>query len=225
MKTRLGKATLDGIVYTMSALVPDDDLEGRIQGAMVSGGTGLGDGTHLLSWDDFTRHGDMTGVLLEPQPLTAVYLGAFLDGPARQALLTWWSSTTSLDNHPRVEAHHMTLAFNPSPERIAQVHLGEEVLLRPVLAAWTDSIQVVRVEGDHPLGGSYAPLVDSGLPHITISLADGAQPKLSLGVLRGIGTAGSGVSDLLPTSPGPLLRARIGIFTSGGRISYQADLR
>lgn len=73
--------------------------------------------------------------------------------------------------HPFVHAHHMTVAFNPTIERMEHYRpmIGQELRLKVIGVAEDEKGQAVRVEGPS----------ENANPHITISCADGVPAKYS----------------------------------------------
>lgn len=75
--------------------------------------------------------------------------------------------------HPNVYAEHMTIVFNPTEEQEQQLvpYCGKQVNFTVTGYAEDDKGQAVVVSGVDRLGG--------GIPHITISCADGVKPVYS----------------------------------------------
>lgn len=73
--------------------------------------------------------------------------------------------------HPRVYAHHVTMAFKPEPEVLAkyQQMAGQRVRIPVTAYAVDDKAQAVLVGADS----------ENEFPHITISVAEGVSPVYS----------------------------------------------
>lgn len=125
------------------------------------------------------------------------YVGAMLEDPEK--LLSWWENNIG-SLLPNKYAHHMTIKFAPSEERVAQTPVGDRVFLDVVGYAENDNIQVVVVQ---PIG------VDSDnlIPHVTVS-TDGTPPVKSNILLNG------GFTPI----QGPKLKARIGLFVDNKEV-------
>lgn len=84
--------------------------------------------------------------------------------------------------HEVVHDHHMTLAFKPSDQCRAATPHGEPVSVRVVGMACDHRIQAAVVEiVSGPIDASW---VVSGIPHVTISCAEGVRPVESIALLR-----------------------------------------
>jgi hypothetical protein len=125
-----------------------------------------------------------------------VYAAVFLDESSRQELLEWWSERVG---HvlPKLYAHHMTVAFKPSPEALAALPLGEPATVHVV--GWGDDgqAQAVVVQANIPSANP--------VPHVTVATAEGVSPAHS-NTLLSDPTAWSVVYD------GPVLRGVVGTF-------------
>lgn len=91
-----------------------------------------------------------------------VYLGAFLTEASREKLLA-----AVPPRYPNVYAHHLTVAFKPTAERVAAFPFGQTVTLKVVGFAADDRAQAAVVETD---------LSENARPHVTVSVAEGAKP-------------------------------------------------
>lgn len=74
----------------------------------------------------------------------------------------------------KVEAHHLTLRFGVELTPYQSL-VGKRFSARLVAEAWDERIQAVRVE----LPQEAEPWCENLHPHVTISHAEGVQPKLS----------------------------------------------
>jgi len=81
--------------------------------------------------------------------------------------------------HPNVYAEHMTIVFNPTPEQdeILMKQIGNSCTLMVTGFGLDDKGDAVVVTGQRRL--------DGGIPHITISCADGTKPVYSNKLLDG----------------------------------------
>jgi len=104
--------------------------------------------------------------------------------------------------HSKVYAEHMTIAFRPSPEIEEQLmsRKGERVTLMVISHTSDDKGQAVVVDGFKR--------ADYGVPHITISCADGVSPKYSNELIG---------KDMISDARGKLsLMGRVARFTPKG---------
>jgi len=102
--------------------------------------------------------------------------------------------------HPNVYAEHMTIVFRPSEDQEQGLVplCGSNIELAVIGYAEDDKGQAVVVSGQERLGG--------GMPHITISCADGTKPFYSNTLL------GSGYD----TTPNVTLQGVVARFTGKG---------
>lgn len=130
--------------------------------------------------------------------MAVVYAGAFLPEESRAALLSAFPA-----KHPKVLAHHMTIAFKPTEDEIAGLPLGQLIKLRVVGHAADEYGQAVAVE---PVGV----VSKNAAPHITISV-DKKSPVYSNELLA------KGYEKVIPFE----IYARVGLFMDGGQIVYE----
>lgn len=99
--------------------------------------------------------------LLGPAVLKPIYTAIFLDEESRQALLKAFPPV-----HPKVFAHHVTLAFKPTPVlvKVFEQYLGHEVAFDVVGVTADVMGQAVKVSVPKPYGDLW-PQVH----HVTIS--------------------------------------------------------
>jgi hypothetical protein len=126
-----------------------------------------------------------------------VYAAVFLDESSRRELLEWWSEHVGHVLLPKLYAHHMTIAFKPSPEVLELLPLGEPVQVHVV--GWGDDgqVQAVVVQANIPSANP--------VPHVTVATAEGVSPAHS-NVLLSDPSAWSVVYD------GPVLHGTVGTF-------------
>lgn len=130
--------------------------------------------------------------------MAVVYAGAFLPEESRATLLSAFPAL-----HPKVLAHHMTIAFKPSEEEISGLPLGQLIKLRVIGHAKDEYGQAVAVE---PMGV----ISKNAIPHITISV-DKKSPVYSNELLA------RGYESVIPFE----LYARVGLFMDGGNIEFE----
>jgi len=111
----------------------------------------------------------------EPPP----YLGVFLTPDAKRQLLKDFPP-----KHGDVQADHVTLAFKPSPEQMADIkkrfRMGQRVPLKVTGAAEDAKAQAVTIELPDDIGE-----LGKTKPHITISVAEGVSPAYTNELLDG----------------------------------------
>lgn len=98
-----------------------------------------------------------------------VFGGVFLLKESRDRLLQ-----IAAPKHSNVYCDHMTVVYKPGAKGLLKLPIGKFVTLTIAGEAYNDSCQVVHVTPP----SSVAPAGHA--PHITISLAEGAQPKLAV---------------------------------------------
>ena len=133
--------------------------------------------------------------------MAVVYAGAFLPEESRAALLSAFPA-----KHPKVLAHHMTIAFKPTDDEIAALPLGQLIKLRVVGYAEDEYGQAIAAE---PVGV----VSKNAIPHVTISV-DKKSPVYSNELLA------SGCEQVIPFE----IYARVGLFMDSGQIVYENAL-
>ena len=131
--------------------------------------------------------------------MPVVYAGAFLPEESRAALISAFPP-----KHPKVLAHHMTIAFKPSDEEMDMLPLGQLIKLRVVGHAVDGFGQAVVVE---PVGV----VSKNAVPHITISV-DKKSPVYSNELLA------RGYEPVMPFE----IYARVGPFMDDGSVVYES---
>ena len=104
--------------------------------------------------------------------------------------------------HEVVHDHHMTLTFKPSDQVRATTPHGAPVRVRVVGMVCDHRIQAAVVE--IVSGAIDASWVASGLPHVTISCAEGVRPVESIALIRQAMLSG----DIQPAD-GCVIRGRV----------------
>lgn len=133
--------------------------------------------------------------------MVIIYSGAFLPEESRSALLAAFPA-----KHPKILAHHMTIAFKPSDDDVQSLPLGQLIKLSVVGYAEDEFGQAVVVQ-PHGVASRNA------IPHITISV-DKKSPVYSNELLA------KGYQTVIPFE----IYARVGLFTDGGRVSYESTI-
>jgi hypothetical protein len=129
--------------------------------------------------------------------MSVVYAAAFLPEESRATLLAAFPP-----KHPKVLAHHVTLAFKPSKAELEILPMGQLIKLRVVGYAADGFGQAVVVE---PQGA----ISKNAIPHITISV-DKKSPVYSNEMLS------KGHESIIPFE----IYARVGVFTDSGQTLY-----
>ena len=126
-----------------------------------------------------------------------VYAAVFLEESSREALLAWWESHVGHVLLPKLYAHHMTVAFKPTPEALATLPLGEPSTVHVV--GWGDDgqAQAVVVRSSVPSANA--------VPHVTVATADGISPAHSNAML-------SDPPSWVVVHDGPVLHGVVGTF-------------
>lgn len=103
-----------------------------------------------------------------------IYWGVKLNGDSIAKLFTHFPPM-----HPNVYADHMTIAFRPSEQedKLLMSELGMPVTLQVIGYAADENGEAVVVSGK--------PRLNPGIPHITISTANGVGPVYSNKLLAG----------------------------------------
>jgi hypothetical protein len=110
-------------------------------------------------------------VVTEVKP--PIYIGIFLDDTDKASLL--WFLTPL---HPKIYGDHVTLLFKPNAEEVEayQKHIGRKIPIYLLSEFADEKGQAVSVK----VGMSTLPARHAlSLPHITISCAEGVEPKYS----------------------------------------------
>jgi tRNA nucleotidyltransferase/poly(A) polymerase len=123
-----------------------------------------------------------------------VYAAVFLDDESREALLAWWQEHMP-PLLPKLYAHHMTIAFKPSPEVLVLLPIGAPTALHVVGWGYDGQAQAVVVQADIPSANP--------VPHVTVATADGVSPSHSNEMLGGGGWK---------RTDGPVLRGVVGTY-------------
>lgn len=119
-------------------------------------------------WKSSSRRGsyipldDKKFILAETK---VVYTAVFLTKESRSLLLKEYSP-----KFHDIKADHMTIQFQPKPEDVKKLDLGQMVTLKVIGYAEDNKVQAVVVEGFDS---------KNSIPHITISVAPGSKPVLS----------------------------------------------
>lgn len=129
---------------------------------------------------------------------TPLYVGAFLSTKERERLRAQFPP-----EHIKEFLHHMTFAFQPTPEEAYALPIGEEIDLLVVGIAQDERGQALVLESPYPT---------RGVPHITISTAGnvGAVYSNTLIATRGY----------IPLETPIPVRARIGYGDNTNNISF-----
>ncbi len=123
------------------------------------------------------------------------YTAIFLDDSSQDRLLAWWKARVGIPLLPNLRAHHMTLKFDPSPDDIRALRLGDEGLVQAIGYAADERGQAVLVRSSVRSSNTY--------PHVTIAVANGVNAVYSNELLR------KGVIFM----QGPTLTGTIGVDT------------
>lgn len=133
-----------------------------------------------------------------------VYSGVFLDSSAMRELRSWFERETGLTMLPtEPKDPHLTVAFKPSVEEVAEMPLGYTVKLTVTGWAADDKAQAVTVKGFPS---------DRTHPHVTLAVAPGVSPAYSKELLD------QGVSG----THGPTVEGIVGYFD--GKVQYKAPV-
>ncbi len=103
----------------------------------------------------------------------AIYAGIILTPKSQMLAKGWALGYNELKGlMDKVFAHHMTLCFKPSKEYMADLPIGEEVVLTITSVGRDEGCIAVGVSSDHPA----MELCTNENPHITICCAEGVSP-------------------------------------------------
>lgn len=120
---------------------------------------------------------------MEPSP-SKQYIAVFLDADSRASLLLWWNRQVRVELLPNIIADHVTLIYDPAPEELLGVPVGEACAI--LVTGWAEDLlgQAVSVTGHFQF--------KNVVPHVTIATAAGIEAVYSNELLsRGV-TAVSG---------------------------------
>jgi hypothetical protein len=122
---------------------------------------------------------------------------------SRQPIFTSVHLSTGIEPvHGVVHDHHMTLTFKPSDQVRATTPHGAPVSVRVVGMVSTSAVQAAVVEiVSGPIDASW---VASGLPHVTISCAEGVRPVESISAILRAQSDGT-----IQPVDGPVIHGRI----------------
>jgi tRNA nucleotidyltransferase/poly(A) polymerase len=134
---------------------------------------------------------------LQQNAKKVVYAAVFIDESSREELLAWWSEHVGHVLLPKLYAHHMTIAFKPSPEVLGLLPIGEPATVHVV--GWGDDgqAQAVVVRADIPSANP--------VPHVTVATAEGVSPAHSNALL-------SEPPSWVVVYDGPVLHGTVGTF-------------
>ncbi len=141
--------------------------------------------------------------------LKAVYAGIILNEESQNLL------KECVDLEGKTLCHHMTIAFKPTKELVAQLPMGKEVRLHVTIILNDGKAQAAGIDNNFSDMEGTAHLVTNKHPHITISCAEGISPVASNDLPWETSKHWAPIDHLH-------LTGRVGIFT-GKSIQYNLD--
>jgi hypothetical protein len=102
---------------------------------------------------------------VQPSKDERPYAAVFLDEESQEKLLEWWEVILGIPFHPLVQAHHMTIKYDPNEAEILGIEVGAPASMRVVGYASDAKGQAVLVR---PTVYSY-----NAHPHVTVATAVG----------------------------------------------------
>ena len=151
------------------------------------------------------------------KPKKAIYSGAFLDEGSREDLYNWWKMHVKEELLEREPPHsHMTIKFNPSPEDILALPIGESEKRTVTVIGYAHNElgQAVQVRVSDDVFARQ----DGGIAHITISASNDA-PK-GFAYSNQLLEEGHNFQEV---KSGPELNVRIGMFMQNQEIKYDLE--
>lgn len=142
----------------------------------------------------------------------ALYIGLFLDEPSQVRVICAIQRHVG-EIHVNKYAHHLTLAFKPTPKEVKALPIGTEVTLHAVGYGADEKAQVILCSLAYAPASLYCANTH---PHITVATADGVSPVYSNKLLA------NGFEML----PRPIeLKARVGYFDGrNDRFDFQGTI-